>query len=489
MHKYRNIVRKIAIVDFDVHHGNGTEDIVKNLQKNFYNLTSSLGLESLDGGLSLTLKQSICKPWLDFDDNENVLFISLHGYDAQHPEMFYPSSGSGQTNTLRGNKPYPAGILNVAICDESKFSPEYKQIFINRVIPRLHKFKPDLILVSAGFDGHELEEMNLNYMKLNENDYRFITEELAKIADKYAEGRIVSVLEGGYNINSGIVSSFAQSVMTHAKFLNIAANKFYCDENHCNEDNRVDNTKLSSLEHARLKAKRKREFYMDQMNYRTLKKMKVEGKIELLQTESKDINSKANDKISSISTSNNNDSTSSNNNFIKENINRISNVPQDLIKKKTFNLHTTCETKDINQDMVNSVHRNFINNSQLSLDSDTNIYNINSEADTFNQPNFNLISNLNTHNFFSLTAENRKSHLDDEPFEGLNYDKIITKNVNQIHSVNNADQDIDQFINLNDDQKKNEEKTIDDHKDYQATFSANNNLSNEDELLVEFEDE
>ncbi len=165
MSKYRDVIKKIAIVDFDVHHGNGTEDIVKNLQKNIYDLT--FGNENLEGGLTLSLKKIICKPWLDFDDSDNVLFVSLHAYDVDNPEYFYPSSGSGQTNTIRGSKPYPAGILNIPILGENKYSPEYKQIFLNRVIPRLHKFKPDLILISAGFDGHELEEMNLNILGKN----------------------------------------------------------------------------------------------------------------------------------------------------------------------------------------------------------------------------------------------------------------------------------------------------------------------------------
>lgn len=492
MHKYRNKIKKIAIVDFDVHHGNGTEDIVKNLQKNYYDLSASAGLESMGGGLSISLKQSICKPWLDFTDNENVLFISLHGYDAERPEKFYPSSGSGQTNTLRCEKLYPAGIMNVPISGESKFSPEYKQIFINKVLPRLHKFKPDLILVSAGFDGHELEEMNLDYMKLNECDYRFITEELMKIANKYSEGRIVSVLEGGYNINAGIVSSFAQSVMTHAKFMNIAANKFYFDENNClSTENEGGNTRLSSLDQARLKAKRKREFLVDQMNYRTLKKMKVEGKNEPLQAQSI-VNSNGN-KIDNVI--NNIDDQNNNNNLVNENsITQFSNVPQDLIKKKNFSLQASTESKDLNQEMLNNIHTNFINNAvELCLDSDLNIYNINSaEAAAFNQhKNLNLISNVISENFMNLTATNRRSYLDDEPCEALNFNQIQNKQVNELNSVHNSagNQDIDQFINLNDDHKKKEEKSFLNQKDNHVVDSADNNLSAEEELLVEFEDE
>lgn len=408
--------------------------------------------------------------------------------------MFYPSSGNGETNSLRGSKPYPAGIFNIPIIQENKHSPEYKQLFINKVIPRLHRFKPDLILISAGFDGHELEEMNLDYMKLNENDYRFITEELTKIANKYADGRIVSVLEGGYNINSGIVSSFAQSVMTHVKFLNIGANKFYYDVNN-NSQESIENAKINTLEQARLKAKRKREYYLDQLNYKNIKKMKVENKIE---------NGKKENLIKEDQVNENriNNSDYKINEDFRKDINKINNVPQDLIKKKNFNLNLSNESKDKNQDIFsNKYHNNFINNSNMNLDSEHNIYNINfAESGNYNHHHhLNLNNNDNNPNFFDLRT-NRKSLLEEENLEGLHYNQTShnnqDKNIFQTNKYIN--QDIDQFINMNEDQKNNIEgksPTIKDKNNKQSddnnVIDDNNNNNNilDEELLVEFEDE
>ena len=92
----------------------------------------------------------------------------------------------------------------------------------------MYKFKPDLIFLSAGFDGHENEIINQHNMFLNEFDYAFITQQIQFVANKFAEGRVISVLEGGYNISTGIISSFSQSVFTHARFLNLSLNMFNC---------------------------------------------------------------------------------------------------------------------------------------------------------------------------------------------------------------------------------------------------------------------
>jgi hypothetical protein len=107
-------------------------------------------------------------------------------------------------------------------------SYEYKNIIRAKVIPRLYKFKPDIIFLSAGFDGHENEIINQKNMLLNEFDYAFITQQIQFVANKFCKGRVVSVLEGGYNISSGLISSFAQSVFTHARFLNLSLNMFQC---------------------------------------------------------------------------------------------------------------------------------------------------------------------------------------------------------------------------------------------------------------------
>ena len=65
-------------------------------------------------------------------------------------------------------------------------------------------------------------------MSLNEFDFGYITQQLQFVANKYSEGRVVSVLEGGYNVSTGIISSFAQSALTHARFLNTSANMYQC---------------------------------------------------------------------------------------------------------------------------------------------------------------------------------------------------------------------------------------------------------------------
>lgn len=91
---------------------------------------------------------------------------------------------------------------------------------------RLREFDPDLIFISAGFDAHRKDDINCGYISLIEEDYEWITLQLARLANTCCEGRIVSVLEGGYNLTGGIVSPFARSVKAHVAMLN-AANNFY----------------------------------------------------------------------------------------------------------------------------------------------------------------------------------------------------------------------------------------------------------------------
>jgi hypothetical protein len=252
MYKYQDQIKKIAIVDFDVHHGNGTQEIVKFLSKTLMSIKS----ENKFG--DVTINQQICKPWRDFDDAKNVLFISTHVYNEEEPGSFYPSSGVDEENTDKDSEIYPGGILNIPIYGEKKMSYGYRNSFRMKVIPRLIKFKPDIIFVSAGFDGHNNEHINNSYMKLTEFDYKWMTEELMKIANRFSKGRLISVLEGGYNIKSGVISSYAQSVLYHAKFLNICANK---SKERC---------VLMS------KIKRKREFLKDLENFRSFKKHREE---------------------------------------------------------------------------------------------------------------------------------------------------------------------------------------------------------------------
>ena len=140
--------KKIAIVDFDVHHGNGTQDI--------------------------------------FFNNENVLFISTHQYP------YYPGTGSeqekGKFNNIL-NIPLPAGTS----------SEEYLNAF-ERVLKKLEEFKPEFILISAGFDAHKDDP--LAQFNLTTEDYHTITKRILEVSKKFCDGKIVSILEGGYDLKA-----------------------------------------------------------------------------------------------------------------------------------------------------------------------------------------------------------------------------------------------------------------------------------------------
>lgn len=223
LYKYKDQVKKIAIFDFDVHHGNGTEEIIqmlsgKKFERSFnYNKIGSIKIED-DKQIS----------WLNLEDAKNILFISTHIYNEQNPKAFYPYTGSEETNTKEDDPIYPGGIKNIAFPPKQNFPPDYKSVFRRKVIPRLNKFCPDFIFLSAGFDGHELEIINRKHMNLRENDFAYITQQVQYVAHKFCGDRLVSILEGGYNVTTGIISSFAQSVFTHARYLNISVNMFHC---------------------------------------------------------------------------------------------------------------------------------------------------------------------------------------------------------------------------------------------------------------------
>jgi acetoin utilization deacetylase AcuC-like enzyme len=151
-------LKRVAIVDFDVHHGNGTEDILAN--------------------------------------DPHVLMVSFF----QHP--FYPFSGADHPAPNMVNMPVPAYTRGMDI----------REMIEAVWIPRLEAFKPQMIFVSAGFDAHR--EDDLGQLGLNENDYYWITSRIRDIARRYADGRIVSMLEGGYNLDA-----LARSVEVHVRAL------------------------------------------------------------------------------------------------------------------------------------------------------------------------------------------------------------------------------------------------------------------------------
>jgi acetoin utilization deacetylase AcuC-like enzyme len=153
-------LKRVAIADFDVHHGNGTQDI--------------------------------------FWHEPRVLFISSH----QSP--LYPGSGSEEE---RG-----AGNVVNAPLSPGDGSYEFRELWEGALLPRLHAFKPQLVLVSAGFDAHRDDP--LADLRLGTEDYAWITGRLVDLAHAHAEGRLVSTLEGGYNL-----AALAASVGAHVREL------------------------------------------------------------------------------------------------------------------------------------------------------------------------------------------------------------------------------------------------------------------------------
>ncbi|CAM4144169.1 histone deacetylase family protein [Bordetella muralis] len=151
-------VQRLAIIDFDVHHGNGTEEM--------------------------------------FAGDERVLMCSFF----QHP--FFPHSGAESTAANMVNVPVPAYTGGAAI----------RELVQDIWLPRLEAHAPELILVSAGFDAHREDDMG--QMALVEADYSWMTEQIMQMADRHAQGRIVSMLEGGYNL-----SALARSVVAHLRAL------------------------------------------------------------------------------------------------------------------------------------------------------------------------------------------------------------------------------------------------------------------------------
>ncbi len=151
---------RIAVADFDVHHGNGTQDIL----------------------------------WSDKD-----LF-----YGSTHEMPLFPGTGA-LSETGVGN------IFNAPL-RAGDSGERFREAFESRILPALHNFGPDLIVISAGFDAHQADP--LANLRLVEADYMWATEKLADMAQRHCHGRIVSMLEGGYDL-----TALARSVAVHVKTL------------------------------------------------------------------------------------------------------------------------------------------------------------------------------------------------------------------------------------------------------------------------------
>lgn len=141
------------------------------------------------------LEYHFYKPWLNEDDSKNVLFISSHGFGHASGKMFYPASGE----EVKEDENLPGGILNIPL-EFGTDSSMFRKVYREKVFPRLVEFSPDFIFISAGFDAHVNDDINNHMTGLDENDYKWVTDELCKIANLTCEGRIVSALEGGYRI-------------------------------------------------------------------------------------------------------------------------------------------------------------------------------------------------------------------------------------------------------------------------------------------------
>lgn len=219
-HYKRDGINKIAILDFDVHHGNGTEEIVRQLVPS----TTEYSFSTPYGQGKQVVHQY--KPWRNEEDPQNVFFCSVHGYGHKDPEnnplsstdaaWFYPGSGDS------GIKKSPF-IWNVGLefCREgaSVSRLKWRSAFRDRILPKLVEFNPDLIFLSAGFDAHKRESVNWGYVSLLEQDYEWLVHHVKQVAASCCDGRLISVLEGGYNFHGRMVSPFARSVAAHARAL------------------------------------------------------------------------------------------------------------------------------------------------------------------------------------------------------------------------------------------------------------------------------
>ncbi len=155
------LVRHVAIIDFDVHHGNGTQDI--------------------------------------FRHDPRVLYVSTH------QEGLYPQTGLDNTSGGRGhilNRPLPADCSRL----------DFQRIWQDELLPHVAGFAPDLLLISAGFDAHRADP--LGGLPLEAEDFEWLTRQLVRIADDTAQGRVVSMLEGGYDIHA-----LAECVLAHVRAL------------------------------------------------------------------------------------------------------------------------------------------------------------------------------------------------------------------------------------------------------------------------------
>jgi acetoin utilization deacetylase AcuC-like enzyme len=154
-------IERVALVDFDVHHGQGTQAVV---------------------------------------ESDTSLF-----YGSTHQSPLYPGTGSARERGIDGN------VVNAPLGPDSG-SAEFRAAWSTLILPQLDRFAPQLLVISAGFDGHRRDP--LAQLRLETEDFRWITDELMAIADTHAGGRVVSALEGGYDLEA-----LASSTAAHMRAL------------------------------------------------------------------------------------------------------------------------------------------------------------------------------------------------------------------------------------------------------------------------------
>ena len=154
-------LERVAIVDFDVHHGQGTQAVVEPDPRLFY--------------------------------------------ASSHQSPLYPGTGSARERGVAGN------VVNMPLAPGSG-SAEFRAAWGDRILPALDLFAPQLLIVSAGFDAHRRDP--LAQLNVETEDFAWLTEELLAIADRHAEGRMVSSLEGGYDLDA-----LAESASAHVRAL------------------------------------------------------------------------------------------------------------------------------------------------------------------------------------------------------------------------------------------------------------------------------
>lgn len=142
-------LKRVAVLDWDVHHGNGTQHI--------------------------------------FWEDPDMLYVSTHQW-PQWPHTGAPDETGGHNNILNVPLPVRAG------------SDEFRQVMTDQVLPAMREFKPDMIILSCGFDAHANDPMA--YLLLQVSDFVWATKEVMALADEVCDGRVVSVLEGGYDIRA-----------------------------------------------------------------------------------------------------------------------------------------------------------------------------------------------------------------------------------------------------------------------------------------------